>query len=498
MTETNNVRTRYAPSPTGHLHIGGARTALFCYLFARKEQGQFVVRIEDTDQERNVANAEQGMLDGLKWLGLDWDESVDIGGPYGPYRSMNRLDTYEPYIQQLLQDGKAYYCYCTKEELDEERERQQARGEMPRYSGRCRRLSEQEIKQFQSEGRQPTVRFRVPENETIVVDDLVRGEVTFESDGIGDFVIARPDGRPMYNFAVTVDDALMKITHVVRAEEHLSNTPLQVLLYKALGFPVPRFAHASLILNKDRQKMSKRDESIIQFVDQYQKLGYLPEALVNYFALLGWAPPEPRAEDEIFSLEELIELFSLERLSKAPAVFDPEKLKWMNNHYIKQADPERIVNLCLPFLEEAGLVARKRSQEQDEWVRRLIGLYQEQLHYGAEIVELSRLFFQDDLNYNDEGKAILSEAHVRDVLETFREQLRQQEDVNPDILKQVFKATQKQTGQKGKKLFMPVRVALTGSVHGPDLRETLTLIGRDKIERRLARVLDNDSLLVSK
>lgn len=497
MTDANAVRTRYAPSPTGHLHIGGARTALFCYLFARKEKGQFVLRIEDTDQERNVANAEQGLLDSLKWLGLEWDESVDVGGPYAPYRSMDRLTTYEPYVHQLLQEGKAYYCYCSKEELDKERESQQARGEMPRYSGRCRHLSESDIAQFQNEGRQPTVRFRVPENQTVVVDDLVRGKVTFESSGIGDFVIARPDGRPMYNFAVTVDDALMRITHVVRAEEHLSNTPLQVLLYEALGFPVPRFAHASLILNQDRQKMSKRDESVIQFVDQYEQLGYLPEAVINFFALLGWAPPPPRAEDEIFSLDELIELFSLERLSKAPAVFDREKLNWMNNHYIKQSNLDRIVELCVPHLERAGLITTERSPLQDEWVRRLIGLYQEQLKYGAEIVALSRLFFLDQLEYGEEEKVVLAEEHVADVLREFQRQLRKHEHVNPDSLKQVFKATQKETGQKGKKLFMPVRAALTGSVHGPDLKESLTLIGREKIEQRLQVVLDNDNQIVS-
>lgn len=498
MTERKVVRTRYAPSPTGHLHIGGARTALFCYLLARKERGNFIIRIEDTDQERNIENAEQGLLDSLKWLGLEWDESVDIGGPYAPYRSMERLETYQTYLHQLLQDGKAYYCYCSKEELDKEREAQQGRGEMPRYSGRCRDLDETEVRRFEEEGRQPTVRFRVPANQTIVVDDLVRGKVTFDSNGIGDFVIARKDGRPMYNFAVTVDDALMEISHIVRAEEHLSNTPLQVLLYEALGFPTPRFAHASLILNPNRQKMSKRDETIIQFVDQYEKLGYLPEALVNYFALLGWAPPEPRAEDEIFSLDELVELFSLERLSKAPAIFDPEKLNWMNNHYIKESDLSRIVDLCVPYLERAGLIPTERTPEQQEWVRRLVGLYQEQLKYGAQIVELADLFFRDHLNYGEEAKAVMAEDHVLDVLCEFRNQLQALESFDPNSLQRAFKQTQKASGQKGKKLFMPVRAALTGEVHGPDLKESLTLIGREKVEQRLQHVIDNYRQLVSK
>lgn len=498
MADSKVVRTRYAPSPTGHLHIGGARTALFSYLLAKKENGQFVLRIEDTDRERHVANAEQKMLDSLKWLGINWDESVDVGGPYGPYRSMDRLETYEVYLHQLLRDGKAYYCYCTKEELDKEREAQQARGEMPRYSGRCRHLSEEEVQQFKAQGRQPTVRFRVPADQTVIVDDLVRGQVTFDSNGIGDFVIARPDGRPMYNFAVTVDDALMNITDVVRGEEHLSNTPLQVLLYEALGFPAPRFGHASLILNQERQKMSKRDEAIVQFVDQYRELGYLPEALVNFFALLGWAPPAPRSEDEIFSLDELIELFSLERLSKSPAVFDPEKLNWMNNHYIKQSDLERVVGLCVPHLEQAGLIPKERTAEQEQWVKRLVALYQEQLKYGAEIVELSEQFFQDQLTYSEEAKAVLAEEQVPDVLQQFRRQLRELQEIDPDSLKDAFKATQKVTGQKGKKLFMPVRAALTGSVHGPDLKESLTLIGREKVEQRLTYVVDNYDQLVSK
>lgn len=499
MMEREAVRTRYAPSPTGHLHIGGARTALFCYLAARKANGQFVVRIEDTDQSRNIDEGERKQLEGLKWLGLDWDESVDVGGPYAPYRSMDRLDIYETHAKKLLEEGKAYYCYCTKEELDQEREAQQARGEVPRYSGKCRDLSEAEAQKLKEEGREPVVRFRVPPGQTVVVNDIVRGKVTFETDGIGDFVIVRADGRPMYNFAVTVDDALMKMTHIVRAEEHLSNTPLQVLLYDALGFPVPRFAHASLILNEDRQKMSKRDESVIQFVEQYRELGYLPEALVNFFALLGWAPPAPRDEEEIFSLDELVELFSLERLSKAPAVFDQEKLKWMNNHYIKQSDVERIVDLCVPHLERAGYIPRERTPEEEAWVTRLIALYQEQLSYAAEITELAQAFFQDErLAYSEEARAVLAEDHVPEVLQAFQEHVTPLDPIEPESLTEAFKATQRASGYRGKKLFMPVRVALTGAVRGPDLKESLTLIGREKVLRRLAHVVDNYAQLVSK
>lgn len=492
------VRTRYAPSPTGHLHIGGARTALFCYLLAKKGDGQFVLRIEDTDQERNIEDGERKLLESLRWLGLKWDESVDVGGPYAPYRSMDRLDIYKKYVQQLLREGRAYYCYCTKEALDREREAQLVRGEVPRYSGRCRHLSDEAARRLEAEGRKPVVRFRVPEGETIVVHDLVRGRVTFDSDGIGDFVIARADGRPMYNFAVTVDDALMNITHVVRGEEHLSNTPVQVLLYEALGFSPPQFAHVSLILNQDGQKMSKRDETVMQFVDQYRVQGYVPEALVNYLALLGWAPPPERGEDEIFSMDELIQLFSLDRVSKSPAIFDPEKLKWMNNHYIKQLPVEDVVSLAVPHLERAGLIPEVRTEEEEAWVRRLVALYQEQLRYGAEIVQLADLFFMDDIAYGDEVKEVLAQSQVPDVLSAFQTALQAVELFSPESIKQALKKTQKITGQKGKKLFMPVRAAVTGRVHGPDLSESLYLIGKERVANRLAFVIDNYSQLVSK
>ncbi len=313
------VRTRYAPSPTGHLHIGGARTALFSYLWARKNGGAFVVRIEDTDVERNLADAEQKQLEALKWLGIDWDESVDVGGSHSPYRSMERLEIYQKHLQKLLDAGHAYPCYCTQEELERDRERQLAEGKAPKYSGRCRHLTSEERQTFEQEGRKPSIRFRVPEGREITIQDEVRGEVRFETEGIGDFILLRPDGRPTYNFAVVVDDALMEITHVVRGEEHISNTPRQILLYEALGLEPPVFAHASLILNAEGKKMSKRDESIIQFIDQYRELGYLPEAIINFLVLLGWAPEGDKAEEEIFSMDELIHLFSLKRVSKAPA-----------------------------------------------------------------------------------------------------------------------------------------------------------------------------------
>jgi nondiscriminating glutamyl-tRNA synthetase len=481
------VRTRYAPSPTGHLHIGGARTALFSYLQAKKNGGDFIVRIEDTDTERNVPGADEKQMAMLKWLGIEWDESVDVGGPYGPYRCMERIDIYNRYIDQLLEEGKAYLSYATQEEIEKEREEQLARGETPKYSGWDRDLTPEERARFEAEGRVPSVRFRVPEGKTIVFDDAIRGTVKFESDGIGDFVIRRPDGRPTYNFAVVIDDALMKMTHIIRGEEHLSNTPKQILIYEALGFEVPQFAHIPLILNAEGKKMSKRDESIIQFIDQYKELGYLPEAIINFIALLGWSP---EGEEEIFSIDELIQLFSLDRVSKAPAIFDTGKLKWMNGQYIKQAPLERIVELAIPYLEKAGRLTTPLAPEQKEWVTRLVALYQEQLEYVEQIVELTDLFFQDEVTYSDSAKEVLREEQVPTVLRAFLQKVREADDFEPETIKTMFKQIQKETGYKGKRLFMPIRVAVTGQDHGPDLRETLALIGKETVLKRLQSVID--------
>ncbi|OLO27195.1 glutamate--tRNA ligase [Alkalihalophilus pseudofirmus] len=486
---SNEVRVRFAPSPTGHLHIGGARSALFNYLYARNQGGKFILRIEDTDQARNVENAKEKLLESLKWLQIDWDESVDIGGEYGPYSCMERLDIYEKYLQQLIDEKKAYYCYMTEEELEAEREAQIARGENPKYSGRDRDLTEEQRKVYEEKGLKPVVRFRVPEDKTYIIDDAVRGQVSFESDGIGDFVIARKDGIPMYNFAVVVDDHLMKITHIIRGEEHLSNTPRQAMLYEAFGWEVPKFAHASLILNPDRQKMSKRDESIIQFVEQYRDLGYLPEAIVNFLALLGWSPV---GEEEVFTKAELIEQFDLDRVAKAPAVFDTDKLAWMNNQYMKEADLDRVVELALPHLVRAGRLSENMSTEQKDWAKRLIGLYQEQMSYGEEIVELTELFFKLEIDYNEEAKQILTEDQVPEVLNQFMSELEQIETFTAENINKAMKATQKATGQKGKKLFMPIRVATTGQTHGRDLPDTLELLGKDLVNQRLNQALQEN------
>lgn len=482
----NEIRVRYAPSPTGFLHIGNARTALFNYLFARSKGGKFIIRIEDTDQKRNVEGGVESQLKYLKWLGIDWDESIDVGGEYGPYRQSERLDIYKKYYEELLDRGLAYKCYCTEEELEAEREAQLARGEMPRYSGKCRHLTEEDRKRLEAEGRKPSLRFHVPEGKVYTFNDIVKGEVSFESDGIGDFVIVKKDGMPTYNFAVAIDDHLMKISHVLRGDDHISNTPKQLMIYEAFGFEPPVFGHMTLIVNEHRKKLSKRDGSIIQFIEQYAELGYLPEALFNFIAMLGWSP---KGEEEIFSREEFIQIFDPERLSKSPALFDRQKLAWMNNQYMKKLDLDKVVELALPHLVKAGLVPENRTLEEEQWVRKLISLYQEQMSYGAEIVELSKpLFFTDEITYDDEAKAILSEEHVPEVLRAFLEELDRIEPFEAGEIKKGIKAVQKATGQKGKKLFMPIRVAVSGQTHGPELQSLIELLGREKVKKRLERI----------
>lgn len=477
------ARLRYAPSPTGHLHIGGARTALFNYLLAKKLGGTYVLRIEDTDRARNVEHADEKFLENFKWLGLLWDEGPGAGGEYGPYSCMERLPIYQKYVDQLISEDKAYYCYCTEEELAREREELSAKGELPRYMGRCRHLSSEQKAAFEAEGRTKTVRFRVPAGEDISFKDAVRGDVHFESDGIGDFVIVKSDGIPTYNFAVTVDDFLMRISTVIRGEEHLSNTPRQILIYNAFGWDVPEFAHVSLILNRDGKKLSKRDESIVQFIEQYRNLGYLPEAIINFLALLGWSPG---GEQEIFSLDELVQAFSLDRVSKSGAIFDPDKLAWMNGHYIKEADLERIAELAVPHLQRAGLIGEAYDKE---WVTKLVELYKDQMLYLAELPELAKQFFADEVAYEGEAADIMREEQVPAVVSSFAGKAKELPDWTADAIKASLKEVQKDTGYKGRQLFMTVRVAVTGEPHGRDLNMTLELLGRERVVSRLEQIL---------
>ncbi|MBY0191929.1 glutamate--tRNA ligase [Bacillus aerophilus] len=481
----NEVRVRYAPSPTGHLHIGNARTALFNYLFARSQGGKFIIRIEDTDQKRNVEGGEESQLRHLKWLGIDWDESIDKDGGYGPYRQSERNDIYKKYYDELLEKDLAYKCYCTAEELEAEREAQIARSEMPRYSGKCSHLSKEEEDKLIAEGREPSIRFRVPKGEIIKFDDMVKGDISFETDGIGDFVIVKKDGTPTYNFAVAVDDHLMKMTHVLRGEDHISNTPKQIMIFHAFGWDVPLFGHMTLIVNENRKKLSKRDESIIQFIEQYKNLGYLPEALFNFIALLGWSPV---GEEELFTKEQFIDIFDVNRLSKSPALFDMHKLKWVNNQYVKALDLDQVVALTLPHLQKAGKVSEQLTEEENTWVRKLISLYHEQLSYGAEIVELTELFFKEQIEYNQEAKEVLAEEQVPEVMASFAGHLEQLESFTPDEIKAAIKAVQKETGHKGKKLFMPIRVAVTGQTHGPELPQSIELLGKETVLNRIKQI----------
>lgn len=482
------VRVRYAPSPTGDLHIGNARTALFNYLFAKHYDGKFIIRIEDTDMKRNVEGGEESQLKFLKWLGIEWDEGPDIGGQYGPYRQMERLDIYKKYVDELLERDLAYECFMTEEELEKEREEQIAKGQIPKYSGAHSNLTEEEKEAFRKEGRKPSIRLRVPKNKTYTFNDIVRGNISIESSDYGDWVIVKKDGIPTYNFAVAIDDHLMGITHVLRGEEHISNTPRQMMIYEAFGWEPPKFGHMTLILNEERKKLSKRDQYIIQFIEQYKDLGYLPEAMFNFITLLGWSPG---GEEEIFTKEELIKIFDPSRLSTSAAIFDVKKLQWMNGEYIKKADLDTVIDIALPHLIKAGKIPEDADEKTLAWAKELIALYQEQLRYGAEIVELTELFFKDEITYDEEAQKVLNEEQVVEVLQVLTDKLIHLDDFVEEKIKEQIKATQKETKQRGKKLFMPIRVATTGQTHGPELPKTLELLGKDIVINRLDQVLRN-------
>lgn len=485
---TKKVRVRYAPSPTGHLHIGNARTALFNYLYAKHHDGDFIIRIEDTDLKRNIEGGEKSQLENLAWLGMDWAESPENPENVGPYRQSERSDIYLPLIDQLLASNLAYKCYASEEELEEMREGQKARGEMPHYNGMCANLTAEEQAAYEAEGREPVVRFRVPKNSEYKFNDLVKGEISFESSNVGgDFVILKRDGMPTYNFAVAVDDHMMEITHVLRGDDHIANTPKQLMIYEAFNWEAPVFGHMTLIINSETgKKLSKRDETILQFIEQYRELGYLPEAMFNFIALLGWSPV---GEEEIFSPEQIIEMFDADRLSKSPAAFDGKKLEWVNNQYIKNLDVEVFTDMCLPFLVEAGRVESDLTPERKAWVTKLVSLYQPQMSYAAEIVELSELFFGEHPVADEAAKEVLAGETVPAVLEAFKEQIANLAEFDVPSIKGAIKEVQKETGVKGKNLFMPIRVAVSGEMHGPELGDTIVLLGKEKTIDHLTKAL---------
>ncbi len=489
---SEQIRVRFAPSPTGPFHIGGARSALFNWLLARKyPDGKLILRIEDTDRVRSTKESEENIKAALKWLGINWDEGVDVGGEYGPYHQTQRLDIYKKYTEKLLAEGKAYKCFCTPEEIEAEREALRAQNKMPLYGGHCRHLTPEQVAQYEAEGRPYTIRFKTPADESVNFDDMVRGHMSFDSNGIGDFVIVKADGIPVYNYAVVIDDALMHITHVIRAEEHLSNTPRQVVLYEALGFPVPKFGHISLILGKDHTKMSKRHGATS--VEQYKNLGYLPEALVNFLALLGWAPQD---EQEIFSREELIKAFSMDHVAKNPAVFDIDKLNWINAQYMKKLPAHQITEMALPHLIEKGYINGTPDDAEMARLDKFTEVIRDHLSYAAQYVDFADLYYKDDFTVEDEeAKNVLSEESAPEVIAMFKDKLMQLDEVDAahiqPLFKQVMKEYKAKTGVKigGKSVYMPIRVALTGQMHGPDLAGLVEVLGRGCAIARIDRTM---------
>jgi len=486
---SDTVRVRYAPSPTGFLHIGNARTALFNYLFAKHYDGEFIIRIEDTDRKRHVEQGELSQLENLEWLGIDWDEGPIKGGDFGPYRQSERKDYYDPLVEQLLEEDKAYKCYCTTEELEAEREEQRAKGIMPHYSGRCANLTEEERAEKEAEGITPSVRIRVPEEATYEFDDMVKGEISFESQSVGgDWVIQKRDGMPTYNFAVVVDDHMMEISHVLRGDDHISNTPKQMMVYEALGWEPPRFGHMTLIINAETgKKLSKRDTGVLQFIEDYRERGYLPAALFNFIALLGWSPV---GEEEIFSKDEFIEIFDYERLGTSPAAFDASKLDWIANQYMKEMDLDELVDMVLPHLQELGYVGEKVTSDEYAHYKKLTSLYQEQMGYARELPEVAGLFFDKEIEWSEDEREVLAGETVPEVLTAFKEELTSLETFEADEISKAIKAVQKETGVKGKNLYMPIRVATTAQQHGPQLGDAIELLGQEKVLDHLNEALN--------
>jgi nondiscriminating glutamyl-tRNA synthetase len=475
-----SIRVRFAPSPTGLLHVGNARTALFNFLFARQRGGAFILRLEDTDRERSTAEAEKAILEDLRWIGLEWDEGPDHPGARGPYRQSERGETYRRYAEDLLKNGLAYRCYCTPEELEEKRKFSLAKGIPPMYDGRCRHLKPEEEQTLIQSGRLPSLRFRV-DGRSVEFDDLVRGRMSFDGRKIGDFVILRSEGIAPYNFAVVIDDALMEVTHVIRGEDHLANTARQLLLYRALGFAPPRFAHLSMILGSDRAPLSKRHG--VTAVSHFREAGYLPEGLVNYLALLGWSPEDG---NEIFSLEELIRKFSLERISRGPAVFDREKLNWVNRAHLKGIPGEKALNLALPFLRDAGVNPDGMAKP---WLQAALETVWGEVDTLGGLADRLRFFFDEGWALHPEAEKLLAQEEPRKVIQGLEEELRSVEEVTPENYRTLLSSLGKRLKVSGRRLYMPLRAALTGQTHGPELEKVFVLLGKEKIMRRADSIL---------
>lgn len=464
------VRVRFAPSPTGHLHIGGARTALFNWLFARHHNGKFILRIEDTDRSRSTEEFIESIIEALKWLGLDWDE--------GPYRQTDRIEIYREYAYKLLREGKAYRCYCTPEELETRRQEALKEGKTPRYDRRCREIEEELNKPF-------AIRFKMPLEGETVVDDLVKGTVVFKNSEIEDLVILRSDGTPTYNFCVVVDDYEMKITHVIRGEDHLNNTPKQIHIYHALGISPPQFAHIPMILGTDRARLSKRHgaTSVLAYRDE----GYLPEAVINFLARLGWS----HGDQEIFTREELIRYFSLSQVGKANAVFNAEKLLWLNSEYIKNTAEERLFELVKPFLIKEGYL--EEGKEIDlKWVSRAIRSLKERCRTLKELAHAMLYYLLEYVEIEPKAKEKYINSETIPLLRELYEKLESLEDFKQDRIEEIFMEFVNKRGYKLGQVAQPVRVAITGSTVSPGIYEVLELVGKERTLKRIRRVLDGN------
>jgi len=473
-------KVRFAPSPTGYLHLGNARTALFNYLFSRHENATFILRIEDTDLERSKKEYEEMLMEDLKWMGIEWDEGPDVGGPHGSYRQSERLEIYMKYVDKLLKSGDAYYCYCTEEELEQEREKAIAEGRPYRYSGKCRNLTPEERAFYEGKGIKPVVRFKVPDK-TVVFEDIIRGHVEIDTKEFGDFVIVRQDGMPVYNFVVVIDDALMGITHVIRGEDHLSNTPKQIVIYEALGFTIPQFAHLPIILGEDRTKLSKRHGAVS--VRALKDDGFISEAVFNYLSLLGWHPKE---EKEILSKEEIIKQFRVEDVNKSPAIFDRTKLRWMNGVYIREIlDLDDLTKRAIPFFEGFGYKADY------EFYKKVMSAIRDSIETLMEIKERAKVFFVDEFPYTEEiVNEVKSDENVYKVVEIFYNKIKNLSAITKEDFKNITKEIQKEYGYKGKALFHPIRIALTGEASGVGLDLLVEVIGIERVKFRLERFLE--------
>jgi nondiscriminating glutamyl-tRNA synthetase len=478
------IRVRIAPSPTGPIHVGNVHTALFNWLWARKVGGQFILRFEDTDRERSRTEWETVIYEDLKWFGMDWDEGPDIQGPYAPYRQMDRLDMYQDYAKQLLEGGHIYKCYCTKEEEDADRKEAQAQNRPYQYKGRCRDLTPEQQSAFETEGRSHVLRFRVPRGEVVRYNDLVRGPIEFPTDSIGDFIIMRANGIPLYNFAVVIDDATMKITHIIRGEGHIPNTPVQLMIYKALGLPVPEIGHVGHMTNEDRGKLSKRkgDASM----RDYREQGYLPEALMNFMALLGWTPPGAEKGGEFLTKEELIAIFDINKVTPASSVFDRAKLNWMNGVYIRNKPLDEFAEIALPFVAETGLITEERARANWPWFREVMGQVQERVETLAEIAQHVDFFMQDEIAMDEAAAAKFLTEAVKPFFRAVVSDLRTVE-WNLEAIEKMIRGHMESMGLKPKESIQPVRVAITGRTASPGLFETVYLIGRERTVARMEK-----------